>query len=172
MLNRIISLFKSNKSQPKNTNSTNNATNIHGGKYSPTLISGLIHDHKELLNIAGTIQALYDAKKWSDLSKQLSIFREKIYAHLITENINLYIYLQRSLKDNPESLAMMQDLRKEMTGISKAVTAFLTKYTDLENNTDHQQQFGTEFKGVCEVLLKRIECEEKTLYPMYAPIPA
>lgn len=104
MLNRIISLFKSNKSQPNNTKPTNNTTNVHGGKYSPTLVSGLIHDHKELLNIAGKIQDAYNADKWSDLSKQLTIFREKIYAHLITENINLYIYLQRSLKDDRSSL--------------------------------------------------------------------
>ncbi len=172
ILQRFFSLFKRNTHEnPTPTNSPTPNKQVGGaGSYKPELVATLKDDHQILFNIVGRIQKAVDNKNWSTVTKELQIFREKIYAHLLIENIDLYIYLQRSLADDPVNLKMMRELQKEMSGISTAVVNFLSKYKTLEKEANLQEEFPSEFNDVCDVLVRRIECEERVLYPMYVSV--
>lgn len=174
---KLFSFFKAKETdsynEPQSTTITpSNSQTSQATKqinYNPQLVNQLTADHKLLLDIAGKISKSYEAKKWTDLANNIQLFRSKLYGHLVTENVDLYLYLQRSLKSNPEGFTQMRELQREMSGISKAVTAFINKYADIDKSPAYREAFGAEFNAVCQVLLKRIQCEEKTLYPMYSP---
>lgn len=61
------------------------------------------------------------------------------------------------------------DLRHEMDGIGKAVVAFLAKYKDLSVDGNLVASFGRDLEAVGKVLVDRIQREEESLYPLYAP---
>lgn len=167
ILQRLFSLFKRNTQESKTITHTPPKQASGAASYKPELVATLKNDHKVLISIVRRIQKAVDNKNWSAVTTELQVFREKIYAHLLIENADLYIYLQRSLADDPLNLKMMRQLQKEMGSISTAVVNFLSKYKTLDKDSSLQDKFPSEFKEVCSVLVRRIECEEKVLYPMY-----
>lgn len=56
-----------------------------------------------------------------------------------------------------------------MHGIGKAVVGSLAKYKDLSVDGNLVASFGRDLEAVGKVLVDRIQREEETLYPLYAP---
>ena len=137
--------------------------------YKSDLIAKLIDDHRKLVALYTDIGKAFTADDLAGTVHRLRHFRSNIQEHLLTEKIQLYVYLQYLLADDQLAYDLMRGLHREMDGIGKAVLAFLEKYDDLDNNCALLETFPTEFKAVGAVLVDRISREERTLYPLYMP---
>lgn len=138
--------------------------------YDQNLIPQFLSDHRKLLSIFGDIIAAMKQKNAGLVKEKMSIFGDELNGHLLKENIRFYVYLQHNLKNDPESIAIMHEFRKEMQHIGKAVVDFLRKYTEESDWSDAVwQNFQQEISGIGKVLTKRIQTEENTLYPLYLP---
>ena len=141
-------------------------TNI---RFSPDLVAHLEADHQKLLQIFTDIGNSFTATDLPATVHHLEDFRGAIQAHLLTENVRLYIYLEHALAQDAESHALIHEFRLEMAGIGKAVLAFLGKYKELAAQPNLATSFGADLSAVGKVLMERIQREESTLYPLYLP---
>ncbi|NIP74050.1 MAG: hemerythrin domain-containing protein [Gammaproteobacteria bacterium] len=136
-------------------------------RFDPDLINQLKGDHQALLKLYGEIKSAFDAQKYDTVAKKLGDFRSALQAHLLTENIRLYIYLSHMFKSDDINFELVRGFRKEMDGIAKAVMDFLKKYDAIGVDPKLAPDFAKDFAGIGEVLGARIQKEEKTLYPLY-----
>lgn len=139
-------------------------TSIH---YHPDLIAKLTGDHQVLLKLFGETKAAADGGNVAQAAARLEEFRVALQAHLLTENIRLYVYLEHAQADDAQSHALIHEFRHEMDEIGKAVVGFLGKYRELATRPDLAADFSTELGGVGKVLVERIQREESALYPLY-----
>lgn len=137
--------------------------------FDPQLIDALQADHRMLLDIYKSIDAAKSAGDLSAIQTRLDQFRMLIQDHLLKENVRLYVYLERVLKDDPTSHQLMHEFRHEMDGIGRVVVGFLTKYRDIASHPELVDDFTRDFAAIGQALVARIRREESTLYPMYAP---
>ncbi len=138
-------------------------------RYSPDLVESLEADHKKLLGLYGKIQKAFDAKQFEEVSSMLKSFKSGLNAHLLTENVRLYIYLDHSLSEDPLNSELIHGFRREMDDIAKVALGFLTKYETIGVDEHLAPYFMKDFATIGEVLVERIEREESTLYPLYMP---
>lgn len=141
-------------------------TEIH---YSHNLIDSLQSDHQALLELYGQIDKVFNEGKYEEVSSLLEEFKSGLNAHLLTENVRLYIYLDRSLAHDPTSSDLIRGFRKEMDDIAKVALGFLKKYETIGVDAQLASHFANDFKTIGKVLVERIQKEEKTLYPLYMP---
>lgn len=137
--------------------------------YSPDLIEKLHAEHAALLTLFVSIQACVGAQDWSVAGHKLSEFRRALQAHLLTENVRLYVYLEHMLAGDKLSHDLMHDFRRDMAEIGKDVMMFLDKYRDLAVRPDLAASFPAELIAIGAILTERIQREEDTLYPLYTP---
>jgi regulator of sigma D len=138
--------------------------------YDPNLVPSLIADHQKLVGIFGEVGNALKQKNSVLLKENLAIFSDTLREHLSAENIKFYAYLQHSLENDVENAIIMLDFRKEMQQIGKAVADFLHKYEGTEFWVDGVwQDFENDVRQIGEVLVKRIQTEEKVLYALYLP---
>lgn len=138
-------------------------------RYSPELIGSLKGDHKTILALYNDIAIAFKEKRYPDVSSMLGDFKSGLSAHLLTENVRLYIYLDRSLASDPTSSDLIRSFRKEMDDIAKVALGFLKKYETIGVDEDLASHFETDFETIGKVLVERIKKEENTLYPLYMP---
>lgn len=138
-------------------------------RYSADLIASLQNDHQTLLSLYGDIQAAFEDKRYTDVSAMLTTLRSGLNAHLLTENVRLYIYLDRSLATDATSSELIHGFRKEMDEIAKVALGFLRKYEAIGVDADLADHFAADFATIGKVLVERIQKEENTLYPLYMP---
>lgn len=137
--------------------------------YNPDLVPHLHADHVMLGEIFIAIDNAFKAGDLATTVRHMNHFRVAIQAHLLTENVRLYIYLEHALAHDAASHALIHEFRHEMDGIGKAVLAFLSKYRELDTQPNLAVSFGSDLKAIGKVLVERIEREEATLYPLYLP---
>ncbi len=169
----MFGLFKKKKA---NVSDTTDSTHYKGSaapgteiRYSPELIDSLQHDHKTILALYGDIAKAFKEKRYPDVSSMLDDFKSGLSAHLLTENVRLYIYLDRSLASDPTSSDLIRSFRKEMDDIAKVALGFLKKYETIGVDEDLAAHFAVDFETIGKVLVERIKKEENTLYPLYMP---
>ena len=138
-------------------------------RFSPDLVDSLKDDHQSLLGLYGEINTAFNEKRYDDVSSQLLTFKSGLNAHLLTENVRLYIYLQHALSSDPSSSELIHGFRKEMDEIAKVAIGFLRKYEAIGVDEDLAAHFAADFATIGKVLVERIEKEENTLYPLYMP---
>lgn len=137
--------------------------------YSADLVSQLEAEHVKLAQIFTAIGQAFDAGDVVTTVAHLEKFRSAIQAHLLTENVRLYIYLEHALAQDAISHALIHDFRHEMDSIGKAVLSFLGKYRELDTQPNLTISFGSDLSAIGKVLVERIQREESTLYPLYLP---
>jgi hemerythrin-like domain-containing protein len=138
-------------------------------RYSPELIDSLQQDHQTLLGLYGDINTAFEEKRYADVSAMLITFKSGLNAHLLTENIRLYIYLEHALVGDTISSELIHGFRKEMDEIAKVALGFLKKYETIGVDEDLAAHFAIDFATIGRVLVERIQKEENTLYPLYMP---
>lgn len=137
--------------------------------YSADLVPHLHADHLMLAEIFTTIDNAFQAGDLAATVRHMNHFRMAVQAHLLSENVRLYIYLEHALAHDAVSHALIHEFRHEMDSIGKAVLTFLGKYRELDTQPNLAVSFGSDLKAVGKVLVERIEREESTLYPLYLP---
>lgn len=156
------------KAAVETTSSFNTApgTEIH---YAPDLVDSLKEDHQTLLALYGEIQAAFDEKDYPGVSEQLETFKGNLQSHLLTENVRLYIYLDRCLANDASSSELIRGFRHDMDDIAKVAMKFLNKYSAIGVDENLAEHFAQDFATIGKVLSERIKKEETVLYPLYLP---
>lgn len=138
-------------------------------QYHPELIEQLVADHRMLLGLYGEIKKVFEAGDYARVSKMLDEFRRGLQGHLLTENVRMYIYLERNLAGDEFNADLIRGYRREMDGIGKVAMNFLKKYEAIGVDTELAGPFAKDFATIGAVLAERIEKEERGLYPLYLP---
>lgn len=170
----MFGFFKNKSNQEQATQSAQSGVPHHTApgteiRYSPELVDSLKSDHHALLGLYGEIQADFENADYPNVSKKLEDFKGALQGHLLTENIRLYIYLDRSLANDPMNSELIRGFRKEMDEIAKVAMGFINKYSAIGVDEDLARHFGQDFATIGKVLGERIEKEETILYPLYMP---
>jgi hypothetical protein len=139
------------------------------GRFDVRLVPQLTDDHKQLLRQLQTIRDTVNEGQYEVVRELLSDFRITLQAHLLTENVKLYIYLGRNLTKDGTNARRVDKCREEMAGIGRMVMDFLRRYTDAVLLPERAPDFCKELDGVVATLTRRIEREESELYPLYLP---
>ena len=169
----MFSFFKRNKSLSKERALLQSASRVMAPDteiaYDPYLIDKFEHDHKILLSIFKKIVDSADRGRFNEVPKLLKEFKSTFHAHLLLENVRLYIYLKHCLVNEADSLEVMLEMKNEMQAIGKAVTKFINKYSAPGSDWTYEMRtnFPKELLDVGSVLTERINSEEETLYPLY-----
>jgi regulator of sigma D len=170
----MFGFFKNKSSQPaaaqqpqeETRYSTAPGTEI---RYSPDLVDSLKADHQKLLSLYGEIKADFENKDYPIVAEKLEHFKSELQGHLLTENVRLYIYLDRSLASDPTNSELIRGFRREMDNIAKVAMGFINKYSAIGVDEDLASHFGKDFATIGKVLGERIQKEESILYPLYMP---
>jgi len=137
--------------------------------FKPTLIPELKSDHQHLVEQFGALVAAHSRGHLDECIEKLKLFTYTLRAHLLKENLHLYVYLKHALQHDAESTELVAELRKEMQRIGRALNDFVTRYTTTPWDTDTRRELGNELESIGEVLSRRIRHEESVLYPLYMP---
>jgi|SRR3989344_746495 len=137
--------------------------------YDRGLIPKLVSDHQTMLGMYNQILAAVSAQNPALVKTKLADFRGALQEHLLTENVKLYIYLTKQLADDEVNAQIINEFRHEMNGIAQVVMAFVRRYSDSELNAVSLIAMKKELEEIGAALVKRIQREENTLYPLYRP---
>ena len=135
--------------------------------YDPQLIERLLDDHRRVVGIFTDIRQSFVAGDTLRAAALLDQFKSGIQAHLLTEEIKLYVYLQSALAGDQMNRTLMRHMHHEMSLISQDVLNFLGKYNDLGKAPILNETFLADLDQVGVVLTERIQREETMLYPLY-----
>ena len=135
--------------------------------HSPKLVASLEADHAELLRLHHEVERLATQGHYAALPTALAAFRSKFDLHILDENLNFYGYVEERAAGRPEDQDLVRGFRSEMNAIARAVVNFIKKYRSLGVQPATVQEFLLELRQIGLLLLKRIEREEKELYPLY-----
>ncbi|MDR2219843.1 MAG: hemerythrin domain-containing protein [Methylobacillus sp.] len=135
--------------------------------YDDHLIERLLADHRKLLALFTATRNAFVAGDTAHTTENLDQFKKEIQAHLLTEEIRLYVYLENALANNDFNHTMMRNMHKEMASIGHDVLGFLDKYNALGKNHALSSSFIADLDQLGKVLIERIQQEESTLYPLY-----
>jgi hypothetical protein len=137
--------------------------------YDAKLIQSLLQDHAELGRIFGNIGDAQQAGNFGDIRPLLIQFKTRLEAHVLTENVRFYNYLEQSLANDANNAGTMHSFRREMNGIARSVVEFVKKYQSSNFMPEERRQFATDYDAVGKVLEQRLDSEENNLYPLYQP---
>ena len=141
----------------------------HTINYDPNLIQELEDDHGALVELFGRIWSEgFETKNYVKTASLISQFKSDFQAHLLTENVKFYVYLEQSLAEDPHNYAIVKEFRADMNEIANAAVKFCKKY-QCDFSPALVKQFKDDYQQVGEVLTRRVSLEEKSLYILYQP---
>lgn len=138
-------------------------------RYDAGLVQSLKDDHVELVKMYGQLGREVEAGRYSVISSSLLAFKTRLEGHLLTENVRFYVYLEQSMANDADNMAIIRDFRREMNGIARGVVDFVRRYQQQAVNSTNHEEFMQEYAAVGKLLTMRIEREEGSLYPLYHP---
>jgi hypothetical protein len=133
----------------------------------PELIARYKRDHRTLVSLFVAAQADFAAGRLEQAFSGLGLVRQGLQRHVFDENIHLYFALERQYRNDLQRGSTVTIYRIDMNGIFKAVLQFFETWSSVERIRDGRELFARELEGIGAALVKRIEDEEKTLYPLY-----
>lgn len=139
-------------------------------RYDPALVDSLKRDHTDLVALYQRIGKLLQTEQYDEIRGDLVNFKTRLEAHILTENVRFYTYLDQSLANDAHNAETMRDFRREMNTIARGVVNFVKKYQSpgaLDSSL--HSEFGKDYQAVGELLNQRIGREESSLYPLYQP---
>lgn len=135
--------------------------------YDSGLVPALKNDHQELVALFEQIGRTYEARRFHEIPALLTAFKTRLEAHLLTENVRFYNYVESTLRDDAENLSLIRDFRREMNTIARGVIDFVKKYQQPLVTMAERGAFIADYRHVGALLVQRIEREEGSLYPLY-----
>ena len=165
----FFNLFKTSTSKDSVKNVKAKITQLPGTElyYDPELINNLKDDHQKLLKIYNDMGEALSSNNFDQLASLFTDFKTQLQKHILTENLKLNIYLSHAITNDPDSLAIITELRAEMQKIGRAVNKFFNHYAKIPWTEEQILSFPEEFNNTGSILVDRIEREESNLYPLY-----
>ncbi len=138
--------------------------------YDPGLIDSLLDDHARLGTVFGRIEKASKAGDFDETRKLLVHFKSSLQAHILTENVRFYTYIEELAADDRENARIMHEFRRDMNTIARQVVDFVRKYQacDFASRAE-RDQFDKDRAAVGTLLEQRLDSEENDLYPLYLP---
>ena len=165
MIKKIFNRLGKNNKSNKDTDTKKRL------KYNEQLIPDLKDAHGSLFTTYLEIEAAFkeDDEKWHKIMDLIKDFESSLKLHVMLENRQLYTYLEHVYEDehDTEHLEHLRELQQNMGDIMKEVKYFSKKYSDWENYKRNKDSFLDDLTLVGKALTKRVELEEKFIYPMY-----
>ncbi|HET7267014.1 MAG TPA: hemerythrin domain-containing protein [Oleiagrimonas sp.] len=138
--------------------------------YDPKLIDSLHTDHARLGALYERIGKHDKAGEYAQVRTLLAHFKSSLQAHILTENVRFYAYLENALADDAENARTMHEFRRDMNTIAREVVNFVKAWQNSDfASTAERQQFTAEYEKVGGLLEQRLDSEENSLYPLYQP---
>lgn len=169
-LSRLYPFKKRSKQSSTINNDPNPATINDSSKrrdYNPELITNLINEHKDILNISNSIVAAAQKQKWAVVQNDLAHLAALLDQHMNAETKTLYQILEHIHAPASLEVEMIQFIRQEMSEIGHDLLNFIHQYNELNPKEIRLNVFLYEYKKLLFTLTARIELEESTLYPLY-----
>lgn len=139
-------------------------------RYSPDLIEDLKTDHKQLFALhRDMVEALRDGRQ-EEVRSLLQTFEDLLNAHLLTERVRLYAYMDGYFSTDARTREMLRVYRTEMDRIGDSVRMMIKKYKTLAPDSRQRTDFEHDLEELRLVLNERMSREESTLYPLYMPV--
>lgn len=138
-------------------------------RYDPGLVDGLKDDHQELVAMYTALGERVAAGDFHGVDAALQEFKIRLEAHLLTENVRFYVYVEQSMAEDEVNYELIRGFRKEMNSIARAVVEFVRRYRQQPVGPATQAQFIREHGEVGRLLAQRIAREESELYVLYQP---
>lgn len=135
--------------------------------YDAALVPALMRDHGDLVQQFTDIGDLAMERRYAAVPAMLTTFKTHFEGHLIAENVRFYNYVENSMQDDPENLALIRSFRREMNAIARGVVDFVKKYQIHHFDQRTHEAFLEDHRAVGALLAQRIEREESSLYPLY-----
>ncbi|MBD8899908.1 hemerythrin domain-containing protein [Rhodanobacter sp. DHG33] len=136
--------------------------------YDPNLVDSLKRDHGELVTLYQRIGNLLQDGHHDEIRGELVNFKTRLEAHILTENVRFYTYLEQSLREDAHNAELMRDFRREMNTIARGAVNFVKKYQGPGTlDASSHEEFAKDYAAVGELLAQRIGREESSLYPLY-----
>lgn len=156
--------------QPKVTPEPHQTTTATAISYDPKLIDSLHADHMRLGALYERIGKFAEAGEYAEVRALLAHFKSSLQAHILTENVRFYVYLERLLADDPENARTIREFRHDMNNIAREVVRFVKAWQggDFSASTECQR-FAADYKKIGQLLEQRLDSEENSLYPLYQP---
>lgn len=138
--------------------------------YDPGLVDSLKRDHDGLVTLFQRIGKLLQDGHSDEIRGELVNFKTRLEAHILTENVRFYTYLEQSLREDAHNAELMRDFRREMNTIARGAVNFIKKYqAPGAFDAELRDAFAKDYDAVGELLTQRIQREESSLYPLYRP---
>lgn len=137
--------------------------------YKPGLVEELQAEHCKLIELYQQLFVAHERGDYDASVAHLKYFTYALRAHLLKENLHLYVYLKHALRHDPELAHVMASMRGEMGRIGRTLNDFVTRYTSSPWDAEARGNLLGELSAISEILTHRIRHEEEVLYPMYMP---
>lgn len=124
-------------------------------------------EHRALLELYSKVSRAFAGGNFDEVSEALGDIKGLLQAHLLVENVRLYVYLEHQFAGNDVNMELTRNFRREMDGIGRAVLNFVKKYEAIGSEKELAATFGKDLEGLGRILSKRIQHEEEILYPLY-----
>ena len=137
--------------------------------FKKDLINGFHKEHQTLIKIYGEINKSIEKENYKKTKKLLDKFYKNYHKHILKEDNYFYTYLRKKFRQekNTDLLNFIDQKQKEMENITVFIKHFLKKYQSPKTIKNNIKEFKKEFESLGTELTKRVEFEEKKLYPLY-----
>lgn len=168
----MFGFFKQKKKSTEGITSSENSTSeekiyLKGTKISwhQNLIDEFIDEHKQLITLFTAVSNAYDQKDFISVQQYLKEFKRALIAHILKENILLYVYLKYFYAEDSVNKELAKSMQKEMSAIGSVAFTFIQNATEADAEPD--DTFKKELDAIGMQLIERIRIEENSLYNLY-----
>jgi|GEM_PF-2285062 len=138
-----------------------------GAAYQAHLIDLLTDEHTSLLSALDNSRQFLARSRIADFEHEIKLFKGHFQAHMMAENLKLYLYLRMSLTKGSEKRKYAEEMRLKMKEINKHINEFYATYTNGRLTPASTYACETELNELRKLLSRRFEEEELQLYPLY-----
>lgn len=128
------------------------------------MIESLIRQHREIMELVAQIENMLGKDGEFKILLKLGELAGKVKTHLIQEDRVLYPAFSEHREAKIRETA--QRFVREMGGLAGAFDQFRAKYATVKALRENPGQFAADLKRIAGALEKRIQAEERELYPL------
>ncbi len=121
-------------------------------------------EHKKIIILADKVINEYSKNNYKKAKKILILLNNLAIDHIIDEDFKFHKLLNSSKYISPDKKTSISSFIDTFKDTKVELISFLTKYTGKDIILD--DEFFQEFNELTEVLIKRIQYEEKNLYAL------
>jgi regulator of sigma D len=137
--------------------------------YDADLVNRLKGEHQELVQVFTSIKSVATEGHFRELPALMEHFKLTFLNHVALENVKFYVYMQKHLALDEETLSFITGVRKEMNGIARSVVRFIDTHLAVLPSPATVADFNSELDQIGDVLVRRVQMEENRLYTLYQP---